>query len=298
MTNKSRTFEQFYKERIQPVLNDLDTKRKKLRLRAVRTASIVFAVVTGIGTAVSLLFGVLGFIQSAIIGVLAGCAVAIGVAHSDAQFLRTYKKKVVAPVFEFVGDDLRYTIEDAVSENDVMASGLFEEPKSFRSEDKVIGTFENASITICDVVMEWEDGKHDDKVRGIYCTADMYRTASQPVRIQPTDGSAVHTALEGDEVDLESVDFERQFDVRGDQLVARQILTPRVMQQLMHLRKEFETTPFLAYDGARVSLFIPTGKDLFEPHIFAGFKKKHVKQYVEDVRAFLTIIHTLNLDQK
>lgn len=296
-----RSFEQFFADKIKPILQELDSERRSVRTRAIWVGfGVATPFIIGIGVIVFTGTWDSAPVFSLLIwGTALGFSAALWYANRQKGFFKKYKERVVAPIFARVHASFSYTPVEGISKQDVLAGGLFEEPKRFESEDKVTGHFENTEVIISDVLLKWEGGKYDDTARGIFFSADMYREATSPVFIQPHATGEVHSAVEGEVVDLESPEFEDTYDVRGDQLIARQILTPLVMEQLMKLKEQMASkTPFLVYNGTRVSVFIPTGRNLFEPRIFRGPSKEHIRQYAEDVQTFLNIVHVLNLNRE
>ncbi len=83
---------------------------------------------------------------------------------------------------------------------------------------------------------------------------------------------------------MENVEFEKNFVVfSNDQVEARYILTPSLMEKILKLKTTFKVTPNLAFHGSHVYVAISM-KDMFEPALFGDVTGREQLQY------FLTIV--------
>lgn len=79
---------------------------------------------------------------------------------------------------------------------------------------------------------------------------------------------------------LESGAFERLFDVYGDQVEARKLLTPRVQEALVMFRRRLGK-PFWAAFGGSEAWFLIRGRNRFEPSLLRPLNQKTLRGYVE-----------------
>lgn len=101
-------------------------------------------------------------------------------------------------------------------------------------------------------------------------------------------------------VQLENVEFEKIFAVHGtDQVEARYILTPTIMEALVKVSKTYERPIHLSFVDSRVFCAISFNEDLFEPKIWSsGVDFKDVK-FIYDLFNFnRVIIEELNLNTR
>lgn len=101
-------------------------------------------------------------------------------------------------------------------------------------------------------------------------------------------------------VTLESPDFERDFEVYAtDQVEARVLLTPTMMERMVALKQELGTGPRAAFVGNRVLLAIPRKGNQFEAGgIFSSITDpKHIREAVGELCAVFKILDTLQLKQ-
>ncbi|WP_353513447.1 DUF3137 domain-containing protein [Thermus sp. LT1-2-5] len=98
---------------------------------------------------------------------------------------------------------------------------------------------------------------------------------------------------------LESAAFERLFDVYGDQIQARKLLTPRAQEALVAFRHRLGR-PFWARLGGNEAWFLIPGKDRFEPSLFQPLKEKTLHAYVEawtrDLEEARRLLEAVGLD--
>ena len=99
----------------------------------------------------------------------------------------------------------------------------------------------------------------------------------------------------GEKISLESIDFEDLFEVYGDQIAARRILTPAMMNTLMNISKKLEhKVYFLSIEEGALYICIPT----YTPFISISYKKdydkKMVKEYIGNFESFFEVAKIIN----
>ena len=104
----------------------------------------------------------------------------------------------------------------------------------------------------------------------------------------------------GELIRLEDPVFEKEFCVYGDdQVEARYILTPSLMERILTFKRKWNTTVYLSFLDSKVYIAIRMFKNLFETRLF-----KSVVDYsfMEDNLRFLTllteIVEDLNLNTR
>ncbi|GAA5335358.1 MULTISPECIES: DUF3137 domain-containing protein [Thermus] len=81
-------------------------------------------------------------------------------------------------------------------------------------------------------------------------------------------------------VALESGEFEQLFDVYGDQIEARKLLTPRVQEALVAFRKALGKPFWAAFRGSE-AWFLIRGRNRFEPSPLRPLNRETLRGYVE-----------------
>jgi hypothetical protein len=168
--------------------------------------------------------------------------------------------------------------------------------------DHFWGEREGIRLSMADLRLVKRSGKNQRTVfRGQIGEFGFPRHAAAPVYVI-ADKGMVGRGFEkllgsGDRVRLEDPSFERVFDVfSSDQVAARYILTPTMMDRLVALERRFEGVQAV-FDGDTVRLTLPRGSDLFEPGSFLTPIDPHVANgFVRDMREIFDFIEVLKLD--
>jgi Protein of unknown function (DUF3137) len=107
-------------------------------------------------------------------------------------------------------------------------------------------------------------------------------------------------SLGGDLVRLEDPDFERAFVVRSsDQVEARYILSPALMQRILAFTAKAQCRPSLSFCQSRLFLALPERRDLFEPPLFRSpLARDLVGTYLADLQLSVGVVEDLNLNTR
>lgn len=98
-------------------------------------------------------------------------------------------------------------------------------------------------------------------------------------------------------IKLEDIEFSKKFIVSGtDQVEARYILTPALMQRLLDYRKKTKKAALFSFVDNHLYCAIPTKKNLFEPALFEPFDLDFIKRNYEPLRLYTDIVDDLNLN--
>ena len=98
-------------------------------------------------------------------------------------------------------------------------------------------------------------------------------------------------------IKLENTEFEKEFAVYSeDQIEARKILTPVIMENLVKLQRSTKFRIYASFLDNRVYFAINTNKDMFEPGIFSQLiSKKDILLWSQTLDLFLNIVTELDL---
>lgn len=100
-------------------------------------------------------------------------------------------------------------------------------------------------------------------------------------------------------VKMDHPEFEKEFVVySNDQIEARYILTPNLMEKLVAFRKKVNQPIYLSFVNNHIFIAI-YGQDHFEPTIFKSLLDFDVaKNYIETIKFSLGLVEELNLNRK
>jgi hypothetical protein len=191
----------------------------------------------------------------------------------------------------------------------------------YHSEDYVSGSVGKTKVEFSEVHSEYKTEYHDSKghrhevwhdiFRGVFFVADFNKefkglTLVLPDTAQKMFGDMIgsffqkHSIGRPDLVKMEDPEFEKLFVVYGnDQVEARYILSPALMQRLVEYKKKTGKTLHFSFCKSKVYVAIPYNKDLFEPRIFRSIVDfDEVKGYFEDLQLVVSMVEDLNLNTR
>lgn len=191
-----------------------------------------------------------------------------------ANYRSRFKHEVAAEVFKIVCPTATYSPFDGIAKEVVAEPGLFNARGGHSSDDRVRGTIGQTPFEAADVSSSYSTGgKNNTKVvvfRGPFFHLDFNKRLSGTTLVDPR--SAKGTTI-GDrsalvEVILENAAFGEQFRVwTSDEVEARYILTPSMMDRILALSALSEKPVHLAFKNHRAFLGVNYGRALFEPAV-------------------------------
>jgi hypothetical protein len=278
-------------------LEELEAKRRK----ALLTAGILFS-----SSGVLFLMVLGGRLWSFILGsILAGLAIG-----QISAFKSGAKQGLVFPLAETLG--FRYRGDRGFSKEEALASGLFHSPDSYQADDLVEGEvsgipFTSSDITLYRKVEREVNGKKQRHYRvdfwGVLYRFHLSFSVEKEVRFGPPGrGKGAYTSKRLERVVLESPEFKRFFEVYGeDQVEARKLLTPRVQEALVSLRRRLGK-PIRGAIRGKDLWFAVEGKDRFpRPPILrpvAQTFEEWKSRYQEDLSEASQLVETLRLEEE
>ena len=98
---------------------------------------------------------------------------------------------------------------------------------------------------------------------------------------------------------LENPDFEKEFKVwTTNEVEARYILTPAMMEKLLALRRAVEHPVFLGFRDNRAYLGVHYGRSLFEPGIASTTSLASIEEMAENFSLAEVVVHELDLNTR
>jgi hypothetical protein len=261
--------------RVRPILDELEA----LRLRAINV--IDFRAVWMIPTVAVVAF-VAGYVfehesmLSAVIWGVFGGFIGWGLAYAGpAQtYRRAYKTSIIPHLTACFGE-LNYRTAEEPDLKRLAKLGLIPGFGKKKVEDEIYGAYRGVSISIVEANLE-TGGKNSRVVFNGLLTELAFPGRFPGTTVVAKDGGVLGNALKDfvqssglERVRLEDPRFEERYQVySSDQIAARTLLTPAVMERLMELDRLTQGDPprLLAEHGTlRMALSKGKGEDLFEP---------------------------------
>jgi hypothetical protein len=304
---------------LQGVLQQLEADRKVLRVVVIK--SIAIAIAGALCIAITVFNGALspwGYILGGLILILAMVQAAKRAAAFKA-YTEAFKMKVIGAALQELDPSLIIEPEKGLSEQEFVSAQLFnEDPDRYSSEDQVSGMAGKTGFCFSEVHAEYKtestnkDGKKEtswhDIFKGIIFTADFNKNFKGVTKLRPKNignkigawfskAAPIFASKKNQLVELENIAFSNLFVTHStDQIEARYILTPAMMDKLCLLNEKCSDTVSLTFIKSRVYIVFPMRENFFEPPIFKSLlepecleKDFHIIQFMYDIIAELDL---------
>lgn len=315
MDRRRSSFETFYTGELRPVLEELDEARRKILRKLYSAGGMILAAA---GAAALLVPALPGQAAHWYFGLAAGAGVGVGLTYVSLArpFVRRFKQDVIARVIRYFDPSLTYAPGEHVSQAQLEDAGMFvQRIDRFDGEDLVRGRIGATDILFSEVHAEHET--HSGKntrwhtiFRGLYFIADFNKHFHGLTLVLPDVAERMFGLVgrqlqewsrgRGELIRLEDAEFEKHFVVYGsDQIEARYILSPALMQRIVRFRQKEDRKIYLAFVQSRVHVAVATGKNMFEPRLFSSVARPElIQDYLADLEFAVGIVHDLNLNTR
>ena len=315
MSTRQADVDRLYDTVLAPRLAELEGLR--LGLKATITRSIVIVLVPFLLVWFGDIFALVlpagaGFL-STIAGVLLVFAAVVYVgfryllpgATAFINYRQRFKREVVAEIFRIVCPTATYMPESGIPEAVFDEPGIFNLRGSFKSDDHVRGTIGQTPFEAAEVGRQYSTGGKNSTTRivfkGLFFHLDFNKHVRGTTIVEPESAPAYRVgAREGlRRVALENPEFEEEFVVHADNEVeARYILTPVMMEQLLSLRRRTGRPVYMAFKNNRAYLGVNYERALFEPAIASTTSKAAIEEMAELFALAESIVHEMDLNTR
>ncbi len=309
-------FRKFYDEQLKPDLERMDRERRSVRRKV---AAILLT--TAVAVVLELILIPSGAEAPKIfIPMVTGMAGVIVAGVSSRSFRQEYKEKVISRICGFTGEDISYSPGGFIPETEFRNSRIFlVTPDDYKGEDYFSGRMGDTRIEFSEIEAKVRNtsGSGSDKrdeyttiFRGILLIADFNKhfrtnTVVLPDTAERLFGKFGQTLQSvspgrGTLIRLENPDFEKEFCVYGDdQVEARYILTPALMERILAFRKKWKSRISLSFTASRLYIAVNLNRNLFEAPVFRPMADY---ERTEENLRFLTlltgVVEDLNLNTR
>ncbi len=242
--------------------------------------------------------------------------------RKGAAYVASYKGSVIGKLVGLVSPDLRYDQHAGISQERFVESELFNtRPDRYQTEDLIHGTYGKTSLQLAELHAEERrtsrdsDGNTETRYvtifRGLLLIADFNKHFHGRTFIFPDAaerffgdfgrtlqkmGGRSGTSL----VQMDSPEFEEAFAVHAtDQVEARYILSPSMMERILLLRNQFGKDVRIAFKGSHVWIAVPHPKPFLEPDKgVSAVDPVQVGKMLDQVRSFLEMVEELDLNTR
>lgn len=232
------------------------------------------------------------------------------------KYKKKFKQQIIKEVIQAILPGSNYSPEKHIPRSDYQNSSFFLTSENrYSGEDLITHTYKGINFQFSELTTKKVTGSGKNRstkiiFRGIFLTCDLpykikHRTLVLPDLSERAFGRLIGKFLQSknitrDElVKLEDINFEKHFVVYSkDQIEARKILTPRMMEKILHYNKKTRHTIHLCFEPSKLYLAIPMNKNYFEPNLSSGIKFKDIRDICELIHTLTSIIDVLELQKE
>ncbi|TKC12871.1 DUF3137 domain-containing protein [Pedobacter polaris] len=303
---------------VQNVLSELEILRKKIVSSNIQGWGAIFLGVVFLIVAIALGQLVAGLIVAAIT-IIPGGIILYRISDETDLYKSRFKQDVVGAALNAVDQTLTLDPYNGILEAEFRFSQLFTtEPDRYHTEDLVTGKIDKTSFYFAEVHAEYKtetqtkNGRQvtwNDILKGIVFTADFNKHFNGVTVIRPKDfGSSIGAWFSknvysfGDKnvVELENDAFNKNFVVYStDQIEARYILTPAIMERIGDLNERSAYTVSLSFINSSMYIAFPLDQNYFEPPVFKSLLAPDLLDNDMSILKFMyDIVHELDLNTR
>lgn len=306
---------------IPEILNELELQRKtisKLKVKSYILIGVgILCVIGGFFLGSLLLIGLLPGLGLLIYGFI---VLGKGTAKFK-EYRHAYKQRVISSALKSIDNSLEIDYQNGMSEDSFLSSQLFNrEPDRYAAQDMVMGTAGKTRFMFSEVHAEYKEQTRTkegtktewyDIFKGIIFCADFNKNFKGITVVEPRDAGAALGAWISNNiplfssssrplVTLENPTFESKFVTHStDQVEARYILTPAMMERLCELDDRSTYTITLSFINSYMFIAFPMDKDYFEPPVFSTLlDQKSLNEDIAIMRFMYSITTELDLNTR
>ena len=306
-------------DNLNAALVELEASRKKIVALTIQANGAIVA-----GVLIVVLSTFASFFYIAFVGValaIAGFVWLNKKGNLKKVYRNEYKEKIVASALSAIDSSMKFHWDLGLKESEFVGSQLFTtKPDRYHSEDLIVGFNEKTKFSFSEVHAEYKtevQTKHGrqvhwhDILKGMVFQADFNKNFNGVTVVRAKDTSSAFGAWISDKiplfssarhqlVKLESPEFNNNFVVyAADQVEARYILTPAMMERLCELNQKCRYTLSASFIGTSIYIAFPLDYDYFEPTVFKSLlQNKALEDDINVLRFMQGIVKELDLNTR
>ena len=307
-----------YQTTLKPRLAGLEDHRKIVRgyiIKGIASVGVPFLLwqfgdgfgyVLGLSAGLSVALNVVLFLS--IIGGAIFGAWKFGLAGvtAYANYKMKFKQEVVAEVFRIVCPSGKYEPQHGIAKEIFVGCGIFDDRGDYHTDDRVRGKIGHTPFEAAEVKRQYSTGSGKNSrtytvFHGLFFHLDFNKSLSGVTFVTPetAQGHQIGSRSGMTQTTLESPDFEKEFKVwTTNEVEARYILTPAMMDKLLSLRQAAEHPVFLGFRGNRAFLGVHYGRALFEPGIASTTSEQSILEMAEHFALAEVVVNELDLNTR
>lgn len=272
---------------LQNVLATLEIERKKIA--STQTKGYLFI---GGGIVMGVLGSILGFLVPSIIAglitIVFGGILFYRINDELQAYKDSFKRDVIGSALKSLDQSLTIDPYNGIYEQEFIGSQLFKtDPDRYKTEDLVCGVAGKTGFYFAEAHAEYKTEvqtkngtrtEWHDIFKGIIFVADFNKNFNGVTIVRPKDlGSSIGAWFsknlfsfgDNDVVQLENTAFCKAFvTYANDQVEARYILTPAMMERILELNARAKYTVTMSFISSKMYIAFPLDRNYFEAPIF------------------------------
>ena len=216
-----------------------------------------------------------------------------------------FKHEVAAEVFKIVCPTAAYAPLEGIAEAVFDEPGIFSTTGTYNSDDRVRGRIGETPFEAADVKRHYSTGGKNSRTvyvfHGLFFHIDFNKRLRGTTLVDP---AAAESRAFGDRsglttVTIENPVFTEKFTVYStDEVEARYILTPAMMERVLALQARTSHPVFLGFKNNRAFLGVHYGRALFEPGISESTSVAAIHEMAAHFALAEGIVHELDLNTR
>lgn len=306
-----KNFSELYENELQDLLIPLETERKKISKIGVTgflllvVAIVLFIVSTAGQLQVTAIIAFISLIGALILFVF--------FTGKKKSHVASFKKTIVSRIINFIDSSFQYSPTLHISKNEYIKSGLYiDKPERFSGDDYIEGTrgktfFCFSELHTEKLVSTGKSSHWETIFKGLFFISDFnknfagrtYAWSEKKPQLNFLTKFFSSFALNLEEVKLESIEFEKKFNVySSDQVEARYILSPSFMERMVKLQTMMGSGISFSFIDTNIYVAVPIREKLFEPTIYSPNNYERLGDYYNTVQIVFDIIDELKLNDR
>ncbi len=312
-------FESFYQNDLKNSLTALETDRKKCARFILAT---IFSFLLG-GLATYLVFmalahtaqGLMISVGAAILVLITFIVLLVSTIKKTNKYRHQFKETIIRKIVAFINPEMSYSPKGFLPRTTFQESGIYlNKINKYNGDDLISGKIDKTEVIFSEIHAQEMSGTGKDRklktiFRGIFFVADFHKDFSGKTfvltdvaqRFLGAFGEMMqrNNMVRPELVKMENVTFEKEFVVYGtDQVEARYIITPVLMEKMLEIEKTFKNAQF-SFVNSCVYIAIPLRQEMFEPKYFtSGLKTEYLMKYYSLIHNCVSLVETLELNKR
>ncbi|KQR71946.1 DUF3137 domain-containing protein [Pedobacter sp. Leaf176] len=303
---------------LQNVLVTLETQRTKIA--ATQKKGYLFI-------AIGIIVAVAGFasglpVPSIIIGlilIIYGGSLLYRISDELKSYQEAFKVQVIGTALKSLDDSLVIEPYKGILVNEFEATQIFSEtPDRYKTEDLVQGKADKTAFYFAEVHAEYKtevqtkngtQTEWHDIFRGIIFCADFNKNFNGATIVKPKDlfgamgawfSKNLFSFGNNEIIALENAEFNRTFITHAtDQVEARYILTPAMMERILTLNSNSKETVSLSFVNSKMYIAFPLCRNYFEAPVFKTLLNPEIlNQDITVIKFMYDIVRELDLNTR